>query len=104
MLGACNIAFGLYYCDEDRVKNRDYAHPIRLRDRACKHYKALIVDCDAGVKIMQYYNRYYVIDEASNVIASSNLKDIAIIKAYKYIRDCFLLQKKQLDLFEAKIL
>jgi hypothetical protein len=101
MPGACNIEFGLYYCDEDKVKGENYGHPIRLEDEACKHWKAIVKDCDARSRIKLYCNRYYALDETGNVIASSRLEDIAITKAYKYIRDTFLLQKKQLDLFEA---
>jgi hypothetical protein len=100
MPGACNIEFGLYYCDEDKIKGKDYGHPIKLHYKACSHYKPLVADCEAVVKIRQLYKHYYAIDEAGSVIGSANYKDIALTKAYKHIRDTFLLQKKQLDLFE----
>ena len=99
MGGACNIEFGLYYCDEDKVKGEDYGHPIKLEYKACKHFKPLVDDCDFRIKIKPYYKRYYAIDEAGNVMASSQQKEIAITKAYQHIRDTWLLQKKQLNLF-----
>jgi hypothetical protein len=99
MPGACNVEFGLYYCDEDKVKCENYGHPVRLGDNACKHFKPIMVDCDAMVKILQFYKRYYAIDEVGNVMASSRYEDIALTKAYKHIRDTFILQKKQLSLF-----
>ena len=98
MPGACNMEFGLYYCDEDKVKCENYGHPIRLEDKACKHWKPIADDCNVSVRVSQWYKRYYAIDEAGNVIGSANYRDIALTKAYKHIRDTFLLQKKQLDL------
>jgi hypothetical protein len=98
--GACNIEFGLYYCDEDKVKGENYGHPIRLQDRACRHWEAIVGDCEIVVGIKRWYRTYCAIDEAGNVIGSSNCKDIALTKAYKHVRDTFLLQKKQLALFE----
>jgi len=102
MPGACNIEFGLYYCDEDKIKGENYGHPIRLEDKACKHWKAIAENCieDARFRIYERFNRYYALDEAGNVLCSANYGDIAVTKAYKHIRDTFLLQKKQLDLFE----
>lgn len=91
--GSCYKEFGLYYCDEDKVKCENYGHPVRLEDSACKHFKPLVVDCDASVKIKQYCKHYYALDEIGNVMASSRLKDIAITKAYKYIRDTFYCRK-----------
>ena len=88
-------ASGLYYCDEDKVKGPDYGHPVKLSCRACRHYKPLVVDCSFKIKIKPYYKRYYAIDEAGNVIASATYRENAVTKAYKYIRDTFLLEKKQ---------
>ena len=99
MPGACNIEFGLYYCDEDEIKGKDYGHPVKLQYKACKHYKPLVVGCEVVVKIRQWYRRYYAIDEAGNVIGSAKNKDIAVTKAYRHIRDTFILQKNQLSLF-----
>ena len=99
MPGAVNIEFGLYYCDEDKIKNKDYGHPIRLKDTACKHYKPLLANCGASVRIERWNERYYAIDEDGIAIGSSNYIDIVLTKAYKHIRDTFLLQKKQLTLF-----
>jgi len=105
MPGACNIEFGLYYCDEDKIKGENYGHPIRLEDKACKHWEAIVEDCVAVVRIKRWYRTYYAIDEAGNVIGSANYKDIALTKAYKHIRDTFILQKKQLELpFDIQIL
>jgi hypothetical protein len=96
MPSSCNH---LYYCDEDKIKGEDYGHPIKLSQKACSHYKPLVVDCNFKIKIKLYYKRYYAIDEAGDVIASASYRDIAVTKAYKYIRGTFLLEKKQLDLF-----
>jgi hypothetical protein len=102
MPGAHNIEFGLYYCDEDKVKGKNYGHPIRLEDIACNHWKGIVTDCDASVRIKKHYKRYYAVDEAGNVIGSAHYRDIALTKAYAYIRDTFILQKSQLDLFEVR--
>ena len=96
MPSSCN---NLYYCDEDKVKGKDYGHPVKLSYKACRHYKPLVVDCNFKIKIKLYYKRYYAIDEAGNVIVSARYRDIAVTKAYKYIRDTFLLENKQLNLF-----
>jgi len=99
MPGACNMEFGLYYCEEDKVKCENYGHPVRLEDNACKHWKAIAVDWHVDVSIKEFCKRYYAIDEAGNVIGSAKNKDIAVTKAYKHIRDTFILQKNQLSLF-----
>jgi hypothetical protein len=91
----------LYYCDQDKIEGRDYGHPVKLGYRACKHYEPLVnedEDFGEGVRVEKWDNRYYAIDGAGNVISSANYKDIATAKAYKHIRDTFLLQSKQLQL------